>query len=195
MAGVQEQGFFVLASTNDPEKINPALLQPQRLGIRVYCGLPSEQARMHILSMHSPFSTTESEVPLFSHVEARDMILNYVSKQADSFPPRQLGKIATNAKAILLERRAARTGKTRGLTEDDLEGDYFTVDDWELALNATLEIFDRAGVIARDRQIREFIIHNQKRQTGLVPSEHGQRISLDEVRRQIAALEAGKIVS
>jgi hypothetical protein len=41
MAGVQESGFYIMASTNYPEKINPSLIQPQRFSVLLHCGLQS----------------------------------------------------------------------------------------------------------------------------------------------------------
>ncbi len=162
MAGVQEHGFYVLASTNEPEKIDPVLIQPQRLGIVVYCGLPDEEARLRILEMHTPKSTPQGEM-LFSLPGAREIILKYIAEKTENFPPRQLGKIATNAKAILMERVSVREGKTQGLSEEDLHGATFTGDDWEYALQLTLEGFDLRTTIKRDKQIRGFVMHLQEK--------------------------------
>lgn len=192
---IKIQGFYVLASTNEPEQIDVALLQPQRLGIRVYCGLPSEEARLQILSIHTPLNTQDGEAPLFSTPEVREIILGYMAKNTESFPPRQLAKIATNAKAILLERVTTQTGRVRGLSEGDIGNVNFTIDDWQKALSQTLETFDKESTIERDKAIREFIVHHQKAEIGLIRGQTEQSASFDEVRRQVAALESGRIIA
>lgn len=188
MSGVQEQGFYVLASTNEPEQIDSALLQPQRLGVVVYCGLPDEEARLNMLEMHTPMYTPNMS-PLFSSRDVRDIILKYIAENTKDFPPRQLGKIATNAKAILLERVTKQTGRVHGLSEDDLNGAAFTVEDWEIALNKTLESFDLDSSKIRDQQIRDFVIHHQQNPLGFAAIPPERRRSFDIVREQIASKE------
>lgn len=188
MAGVQEQGFYVLASTNAPEHIDTALLQPQRLGIRVYCGLPEQQARLRILEMHTP-SVTPEGAPLFPSPDVRQIILSYIARNTESFPPRQLGKIATNAKSILLERVAQQLRKARGLSEKDLNGLTFTVDDWEEALAKTFETFDLPSTVKRDGEIRDFVT-NKRDAVGFVTIPKRHKKSFEEVRRLVAARDS-----
>lgn len=186
MAGVQEQGFYVLASTNAPEQIDTSLLQPQRLGIVVYCPLPTEQARLRILEMHTPLSTPEG-TPLFSSAEDRVLLLECIAKQTSGFPPRQLGKIATNAKSVLLERVAVQSGRTHGLTEEDLNGSIFEPDDWEGALNMTLQGFDIGATRKRDQEIRDFVIHHGRLTTGFRGHPTKSSSPFEEVRKRLAA--------
>lgn len=52
MDGIEaSKGVLVLAATNRPEAIDPALLRPQRLGTLVYMGPPNLSARRQILVM------------------------------------------------------------------------------------------------------------------------------------------------
>jgi len=52
MDGIEaSKGVLVLAATNRPEAIDPALLRPQRLGTLVYMGPPNFAARRQILAM------------------------------------------------------------------------------------------------------------------------------------------------
>lgn len=191
MAGVQEQGFYVLASTNEPEQIDSALLQPQRLGIRVYCGLPNEQARLHILDIHTPHQTPETGSQLFSSEGVRSLILGYVARNTDNLPPRQLGKIVTEAQALFMERVVRENGKVRGLTEANLNGATFRIEDWEDALANTLATFDRRATVKRDTDIRDFVIKQDRGQMGLVQTQTRVGHDFEEVREQIAAAEAG----
>lgn len=45
------QGVFVLAATNKPEDLDPALLRPGRLTNALYLGPPDHEARKHIIRM------------------------------------------------------------------------------------------------------------------------------------------------
>lgn len=189
MAGVQDQGFYVLASTNEPEQIDVALLQPQRLGIRVYCGLPGEQARFNILQMHTPISTPNG-APLFSPPGVREIVLKYIAEKTESFPPRQLGEITTQAKSVLLERVSVQRGKVQGLTEEDLNGETYTLEDWVEALYRTSEQFDLKSTIKRDEEIRDFLVHHERRRVGYAVASEGHGDSFEKVRREIAAIAA-----
>lgn len=52
--GVDEaKGFFVLAATNRPEVLDPALLRPGRLDNMIYVGPPDRDARQYILEKRS----------------------------------------------------------------------------------------------------------------------------------------------
>lgn len=194
MAGVQEQGFYVLASTNEPEQIDTSLLQPQRLGIVVYCPLPPEEARLHILEMHTPM-LTPGEVALFPSADDRKLILEYIAKQTEGFPPRQLGKIATNAKSVLLERVALQRGRTRGLSEEDLNGATFEPDDWEEALYKTLQGFDIKAIRQRNEEIRNFVIHHQRVDLGFRTNATKALGSFEEVRKRLAARHSDSGIS
>lgn len=191
MEGVRELGFYVMASTNNPEEIAEALLQPQRFGIRVYCPLPGYEARLHMLDQHTPKSTPETASELFESQKIRQIILQFVAKNTENFPPRQLSKIATNAKGILIERVAEQAGQNKDLTEHNLNGETFTIDDWLQALAKTLETFDKSGTIKKDEAIRKFVIHNdQGRGMALHDMLSSGKRDYDEVRREIAAAQA-----
>jgi AAA family ATPase len=54
MAGVEDlQGVLVLAATNRPDAIDPALLRPGRLGTSLYVGPPDYDAILEILKMRT----------------------------------------------------------------------------------------------------------------------------------------------
>lgn len=97
MAGVQESGFFIIASTNYPEKINQSLIQPQRFSVLIHCGLQDEKARYEILKIHANKESKNLKKPLFSSDEVRDLILREVAKHTNAFTPRYLANIATIA--------------------------------------------------------------------------------------------------
>ena len=43
-------GIYVIAATNRPDQIDPAMLRPGRLGTSVYIGLPTPEERVDILT-------------------------------------------------------------------------------------------------------------------------------------------------
>ncbi|KAL8873940.1 MAG: hypothetical protein Q9174_000659 [Haloplaca sp. 1 TL-2023] len=54
MDGIEaRQGVFVLAATNRPDILDPALLRPGRLDLAVYVGLPDYQARFEIVAIET----------------------------------------------------------------------------------------------------------------------------------------------
>lgn len=191
MAGVQESGFYIIASTNYPEKINPALIQPQRFSVLIHCGLQNEKARLEILKMHADVESKELKKPLFVSVEIRDMILNYIAGSTENFTPRYLGKIVNSAKSHLIARVAESKETTVGLTEADLEGFMFEVGDWEKAYNEINSQYDRKGAKTRDNELRRFIRKHAGELMGFarVSTDQGNGFSLDFLAR-VAAAEA-----
>lgn len=159
MAGVTDNGFHIIASTNEPERIGTALLQPQRFGIVIHTGLQTEEARSRILNIHATNKSIKEESPLFESDEERNIILSEIARRTDGFTPRYLGEIATVAKSYLLERVARKRRKPIGLKESDLGGEKFTLEDWARALADVSKGYDKKGTVDRDVQIRSFVEH------------------------------------
>lgn len=86
LAGVRDSGFYIMASTNHPEKMPPALLQPQRLR-PLYFGLPTEEARYRVLDIHTPSLSRELQKPLFRCGEDREMFLRAIASCTEGFAP------------------------------------------------------------------------------------------------------------
>lgn len=188
MAGVRESGFHIIASTNNPEKIDPALLQPQRFGILIYCGLQNEAARFEILKIHANL-LSEGGAPLFQSQEERDIILKEVAAHTEHFTPRYIADITTSAKAFLTERVAKSKGKTIGLTEADLEGFAFTLEDWEKAFIEVSSKYDRDSVKKRDEQLEKFVHKHSRGSIGYkLQSWQDGGIFSDGARARLAAL-------
>lgn len=114
MAGVQECGFYIIASTNYPEKINPSLIQPQPFSTLLHFGLQDEQARYEILKIHAEMESRRLGLPIFESDEVRDIILREVAAHTNGFTPRYLANIATIAKSHLVHRVAKQKGKMIG---------------------------------------------------------------------------------
>ncbi|MCS7107346.1 MAG: CDC48 family AAA ATPase [Acidilobaceae archaeon] len=58
------QNVIVMAATNRPDMIDPALLRPGRLGKLIYVPPPDEQARLQILRIHTRKTPLASDVDL-----------------------------------------------------------------------------------------------------------------------------------
>lgn len=57
MDGVEDrQGVYILAATNRPDIIDPAILRPGRLDTILYVGLPEQQDRLEILKASTKVS-------------------------------------------------------------------------------------------------------------------------------------------
>lgn len=191
MAGVQESGFHIIASTNYPEKINPSLIQPQRFSVLIHCGLQNEQARYEILKIHADMESRKLELPLFSSEEVRDIVLREIATHTDSFTPRYMANIATIAKSHLIDRVAKAKGKIIGLTEEDLDGHTFSVEDWERAFAEVSSKYDSENVKKRDEELQRFVKKHAQRITGFVANEAPQRrIFSQAVITRIVAAEA-----
>lgn len=158
MAGVRENGFFTIASTNYPEKLTPQLLQPQRFSEIIYFGLQPEEVRLKILETHANRVSKELGKPLFASDEEREAILEAVAKVTESYTPRYLGDICTQAKTFLLKRETQEKNKKHGLTESDLNT-KFTVEDWQCAIEEVSKKYNKEEVIKRDEELRKFAAH------------------------------------
>lgn len=189
MAGVQESGFYIIASTNYPEKINPSLIQPQRFSVLIHCGLQNEQARYEILKIHASMESKRLGVPLFDSDEIRDIILREVASHTDSFTPRYLSNVATIAKSHLVARVALEKGKTIGLTEEDLAGHTFSIEDWEKAFAEVSAKYDSGGVKERDQVLGLFVKKHSLRGVGFTQetAEERRRIFSAAVYGNLAA--------
>jgi len=189
MAGVQESGFHIIASTNYPEKINPSLIQPQRFSVLIHCGLQNEQARYEILKIHANMQSEKLDIPLFESEEVRDIVLKAVAYHTEGFTPRYLSNVATIAKSHLLARVAAATSKTIGLAESELRGHTFTVEDWDKALVEVSAKYDSKSVRDKDKEIAQFVKKHRMYQPGFTPSDEDRTTSIlsSEVLARVAA--------
>ena len=68
MDGLEElQGVVVMAATNRPNLVDPALLRPGRFDELIYVGVPDAKGRRHILGIHT------KEMPLGPDVDLDDI--------------------------------------------------------------------------------------------------------------------------
>lgn len=170
MQGVRDSGFLLIASTNEPEKIPPALIQPGRFGEIIYCPLQTQEARFEILKINALEASLNLRLPLFNSIEERDSILRAIAVNTEYFTPRFLAKIVTVAKSYLLSRVINDKGKSTGLTETDLQGYSFTIDDFRRAFRQVSSSYDRQRTKKRDEELRQFVLKNSHGPLGFQPN-------------------------
>ncbi len=98
------EGVIIIAATNRPDILDPALMRPGRFDRQVYVGLPDIKDREKVLAIHSR-----------SKKLAQDVNLTTVAKSTSGFTPADLENLLNEA-ALL----AARRGEA-ALTQDDIE--------------------------------------------------------------------------
>jgi SpoVK/Ycf46/Vps4 family AAA+-type ATPase len=190
MAGVKESGFHIIASTNYPDKIHPSLIQPQRFSVLLYCGLQDEKARYEILKIHANKQSQKLGMPLFKSEEVRDIILQEIASLTKFFTPRYLANIATVAKSYLIDKVAKDKGRTINLTEEELAGYTFSVDDWEKAFAEVAAKSKIDKIKNHDEELRKFVTSQAKKGLGFVENVTGpRRIFRREVFDRVLAAE------
>ncbi len=98
------EGVIIIAATNRPDILDPALMRPGRFDRQVYVGLPDMKDREKVLEIH----TRSKKV-------AQDVSLKTVAKSTSGFTPADLENLLNEA-ALL----AARRGEA-ALTQKDIE--------------------------------------------------------------------------
>lgn len=69
MDGVEDrQGVYILAATNRPDIIDPAILRPGRLDTILYVGLPEQPDRVEILKASTKVMVTSLECILLYNI-------------------------------------------------------------------------------------------------------------------------------
>ncbi|XP_043865547.1 nuclear valosin-containing protein-like isoform X1 [Drosophila mojavensis] len=109
MDGVEERkGVYILAATNRPDIIDPAILRPGRLDTILYVGLPQEQERVDILKA----TTKNGKRPVL----ADDVNLEALAAKTDGYTGADLAGLVKQASMFAL-RQSLNSGNT---TVDDL---------------------------------------------------------------------------
>ena len=101
MDGIQgSKGVFVLAATNRPYAIDPALLRPKRLGTMIYTGPPDFEARRQIIAMR-----VEKRYP------SDNMDIEELAKQADGYSGADVVELCELAACEAAKEEMAAPGK------------------------------------------------------------------------------------
>lgn len=86
MDGVEDlTNVTVMAATNRPDMIDPALLRPGRFDKKIYIGVPDREARIEILKLHS------RDMPL------KDVDIGYLADRTDGFVGADLAELCREA--------------------------------------------------------------------------------------------------
>ena len=86
------EGIIVMAATNRPDILDPAILRPGRFDRQIYVGLPDVKAREEILKVHTKNKPLDEDVDL-----------KVVAKRTPGFSPADLENL-TNEAALLTAR-------------------------------------------------------------------------------------------
>ncbi|HIH73560.1 MAG TPA: CDC48 family AAA ATPase [Thermococcaceae archaeon] len=101
MDGIEENsGVVVIAATNRPDILDPALLRPGRFDRLILVPAPDEKARLEILKVHT------RRVPL-----ARDVSLEELAKKTEGYSGADLAALVREAALIALRRAVSITPK------------------------------------------------------------------------------------
>ena len=84
----KDSGILILAATNRPDALDPALLRPGRLTRRVFVGPPGQQGRAQILSVHLRGIDLEDDV---------DVVCDVVSRATPGFTGAELANVCNEA--------------------------------------------------------------------------------------------------
>ena len=102
------QDIFVMAATNRPDLVDPALLRPGRLDLQFEVPLPDKTARKKIFEIHL------RDTPL------RNVNLDQLVELTDKFSGAEIEWASTTAKQRVLERYITENTKNLAVTHDDL---------------------------------------------------------------------------
>ncbi|CAD0085228.1 unnamed protein product [Aureobasidium vineae] len=130
MDGIESlKGVLVLAATNKPEVLDPALLRPGRFDSLIYISPPSQSARKEILRIRT------NSVPL-----ADDVNIDDLSVRTDGFSGAEIVEICLNACRAAMRRRVAIV-TSHGQTDassDTQEQMKVSKDDFDTALSTAV---------------------------------------------------------
>ena len=91
------EGIIVIAATNRPDVLDPALLRPGRFDRQVTVGLPDKNARLEILKVHAKNKTLD-----------KNITLEYLAKRTPGFSGADLENLLNEA-ALLTVRRGKKS--------------------------------------------------------------------------------------
>ena len=111
-----KKNVFVIAATNRPEQLDPALCRPGRLDTLVYVPLPDEEGRLSILSAQL------RKTPV-----AGDVDLKFIASKTHGFSGADLGFITQRAVKIAI--KEAITADITRTKEREAAGDDMDVDE------------------------------------------------------------------
>lgn len=97
----RDEGILVVAATNRPEALDPALLRPGRFDRQIEVGLPGQRERLEILNLHS------RNKPL-----AEDVSLEELSRETCAFSGASLEALLNEAAILAVQRKSEQIEQT-----------------------------------------------------------------------------------
>ena len=104
----KDSSILILAATNRPDALDPALLRPGRLTRRVFVGPPTQQGRAQILAVHLRGLDLEENI---------DVVCDVISRATPGFTGAELANVCNEA-ALL----SVRDGRLFVSIDDLLDG-------------------------------------------------------------------------
>ena len=109
--GLEElQGVVVIAATNRPNLLDPALLRPGRFDELVYVPVPGEEGRLRILEIHT------RDMPLAGDVDLQEIV-----RRTQGFTGADLENLVRKAGLLALRRDSQATEVAMSMFEDALK--------------------------------------------------------------------------
>ncbi len=100
----QRRGVFVLAATNRPDMLDPAMCRPGRLDKLLYVDLPAPEERAEIIRTLLAGSGTRSRVPLLSSRVGDDVAVMVGGPNGDGYSGADLAALVREAGVRALRR-------------------------------------------------------------------------------------------
>jgi AAA family ATPase len=128
MDGIESlKGVLVLAATNKPEVLDPALLRPGRFDSLIYISPPSQSARKEILRIRT------NKVPLADDVDIDDLAI-----RTDGFSGAEIVEICLNAYRAAMRRRVTIVTSNNEANASDAEQMKVSKNDFDIALSTAV---------------------------------------------------------
>ena len=103
------RGVFVLAATNRPDMLDPAMCRPGRLDKLLYVDLPAPEERAEIIRTLLAGSRTRSRVPLLSPQVGEDFAIMVGGPKGDGYSGADLAALVREAGVRALRRALGTT--------------------------------------------------------------------------------------
>lgn len=135
--GLEElKGVVVIAATNRPDMIDPALLRPGRFDKIIRIGLPEETSRLEILKIHT------KDIPL-----ADDVDLSELSRKTEDFSGAELALLCHEAVLIAIQEYLPEIKEIK----NDFHEYKVTATQFEIALNKIMATRKTGRISSTDR--------------------------------------------
>ena len=138
-------GIYVVAATNRPDMIDPAMLRPGRLGTSVFVDLPTPDERVEILKALYKKALPDAKIEEVSSLEdvARDT-------RCTGYSGADLGNLHQAAAVAALKREMVETkGKETEMASEEQRDLRIIKADWEIALTKVRASVKDAGKYRR----------------------------------------------